>query len=389
MPFGGVKDRGYGRFGGSAVIDEFTELRWITVQSGPHPYPFLTPCETQVGIVGAGPAGLTLAQLLARRGDRVGRPRGPRRATTSSGRIRAGVLEQGTVDLLRERGRRRAARPRGHRPRGHPPPVRRRAPPRPMQELTGALDRRLRPDRGRQGPDRRASRRAAGALFEVDDVAVHDLESDAAAHDVHARRASAASSSATSIAGCDGFHGVCRPAIRPACCASTSASIRSAGSASSPRCRRRSRSSSTRARARLRALSLRSPQLSRLLRAGGARRGRRRVARRAASGRSCSARTAVDGWTLEEGADPREGRHRHAQLRLRADAARPALPRRRRGPHRPSHRREGAEPRDPRRPRARRGARRLVRERQRRPARRVLEHVPPPRVALPSTSRGG
>ena len=40
MPFGGVKDSGYGRFGGRAAIDEFTELRWITVQSGPHPYPF-------------------------------------------------------------------------------------------------------------------------------------------------------------------------------------------------------------------------------------------------------------------------------------------------------------------------------------------------------------
>jgi len=40
MPFGGVKDSGYGRFGGQAVIDEFTELRWITVQSGSHPYPF-------------------------------------------------------------------------------------------------------------------------------------------------------------------------------------------------------------------------------------------------------------------------------------------------------------------------------------------------------------
>jgi acyl-CoA reductase-like NAD-dependent aldehyde dehydrogenase len=40
MPFGGVKDSGFGRFGGSAVVDEFTELRWITVQSGSHPYPF-------------------------------------------------------------------------------------------------------------------------------------------------------------------------------------------------------------------------------------------------------------------------------------------------------------------------------------------------------------
>jgi acyl-CoA reductase-like NAD-dependent aldehyde dehydrogenase len=40
MPFGGVKDSGFGRFGGSAVVDEFTETRWITVQSGSHPFPF-------------------------------------------------------------------------------------------------------------------------------------------------------------------------------------------------------------------------------------------------------------------------------------------------------------------------------------------------------------
>jgi acyl-CoA reductase-like NAD-dependent aldehyde dehydrogenase len=40
MPFGGVKDSGFGRFGGQAVVDEFTELRWVTVQSGTHPYPF-------------------------------------------------------------------------------------------------------------------------------------------------------------------------------------------------------------------------------------------------------------------------------------------------------------------------------------------------------------
>ncbi|WP_186267296.1 aldehyde dehydrogenase [Burkholderia gladioli] len=39
MPFGGVKASGYGRFGGTAAIDEFTELRWITVQSGPLAYP--------------------------------------------------------------------------------------------------------------------------------------------------------------------------------------------------------------------------------------------------------------------------------------------------------------------------------------------------------------
>jgi acyl-CoA reductase-like NAD-dependent aldehyde dehydrogenase len=39
MPFGGVKASGYGRFGGSAGIDEFTEIRWITIQNGKEAYP--------------------------------------------------------------------------------------------------------------------------------------------------------------------------------------------------------------------------------------------------------------------------------------------------------------------------------------------------------------
>jgi acyl-CoA reductase-like NAD-dependent aldehyde dehydrogenase len=40
MPFGGVKASGYGRFGGKAGVNEFTELRWITVQTAPRRYPF-------------------------------------------------------------------------------------------------------------------------------------------------------------------------------------------------------------------------------------------------------------------------------------------------------------------------------------------------------------
>lgn len=39
MPFGGVKASGFGRFGGNAGINEFTELRWITIQDGPLDYP--------------------------------------------------------------------------------------------------------------------------------------------------------------------------------------------------------------------------------------------------------------------------------------------------------------------------------------------------------------
>jgi acyl-CoA reductase-like NAD-dependent aldehyde dehydrogenase len=40
MPFGGVKDSGWGRFGGRASMEEFTELRWVTVQSGTRHFPF-------------------------------------------------------------------------------------------------------------------------------------------------------------------------------------------------------------------------------------------------------------------------------------------------------------------------------------------------------------
>ena len=41
VPFGGVKDSGYGRFGGSEAMHEFTEMRWVTVQGqGGRPFPF-------------------------------------------------------------------------------------------------------------------------------------------------------------------------------------------------------------------------------------------------------------------------------------------------------------------------------------------------------------
>lgn len=40
MPFGGVKDSGFGRFGGQAVVDEFTDLRWVTMRDAGHPFPF-------------------------------------------------------------------------------------------------------------------------------------------------------------------------------------------------------------------------------------------------------------------------------------------------------------------------------------------------------------
>lgn len=40
MPFGGVKDSGYGRFGGKAGVDAFTSTRWVTIEDPKQHYPF-------------------------------------------------------------------------------------------------------------------------------------------------------------------------------------------------------------------------------------------------------------------------------------------------------------------------------------------------------------
>lgn len=59
--------------------------------------------RTQIGIIGAGPAGLLLTLLLAREGiDAVVLESRSREEIEST--IRAGVLEQGTVDLMTETG---------------------------------------------------------------------------------------------------------------------------------------------------------------------------------------------------------------------------------------------------------------------------------------------
>jgi acyl-CoA reductase-like NAD-dependent aldehyde dehydrogenase len=39
-PYGGMKQSGYGRFDGHAVIEEFTEIKWVTIEQADQPYPF-------------------------------------------------------------------------------------------------------------------------------------------------------------------------------------------------------------------------------------------------------------------------------------------------------------------------------------------------------------
>jgi p-hydroxybenzoate 3-monooxygenase len=168
--------------------------------------------RTQVGIVGAGPAGLLLAHLLGRQGIESVVLEARSREYIER-RVRAGVLEQGTVDLLVASGLGERLQREGliHHGielrfggRGH-----RIA----FDELAGGRGITV---YGQQEvvKDLLRAREAAGALprFEVADVRLADLESDAPTirftHDgaEHELRCDA-------IAGCDGSHGVCLPSI--------------------------------------------------------------------------------------------------------------------------------------------------------------------------------
>jgi p-hydroxybenzoate 3-monooxygenase len=168
--------------------------------------------RTQVGIVGAGPAGLLLAHLLHLRGiESVVLE--IRSRDYVENRIRAGVLEQNTVDLLRESGvGDRMDREgmvhhgielrfggQGHRI--------------PMSELT---DGRAIMVYGQHEvvKDLIRARLDAGGqiIFEAEAVGVHDLESQKPT--VHYRKDSEDQElSCDFIAGCDGFYGACRPSM--------------------------------------------------------------------------------------------------------------------------------------------------------------------------------
>ena len=167
--------------------------------------------RTQVGIVGAGPAGLFLSHLLARAGiDSIVLE--ARSRDYVEGRIRAGVLEQGTVDLLNEAGLgARLGREglthagieirfagRGHRI--------------DFLALTGKAITVY--GQHEVVKDLIAARLAAGGPlhFEASDVAVEGF--DAASPVIRYKSASVAHEIACDfIAGCDGFHGICRPSL--------------------------------------------------------------------------------------------------------------------------------------------------------------------------------
>jgi p-hydroxybenzoate 3-monooxygenase len=170
------------------------------------------PMRTQVGIVGAGPAGLLLSHLLHRQGiESVVLDNRSRDDIEST--IRAGVLEQGTVDLLGslglgERMRREGAIHHGielrFAGRGHRID---------LSELTEGKAITVYAQH-EVIKDLVAARLGSGAtiVFDAEAVSVHDLDRTAAV--IRYRHAGSTEDlSCDFVAGCDGFHGICRAAI--------------------------------------------------------------------------------------------------------------------------------------------------------------------------------
>jgi p-hydroxybenzoate 3-monooxygenase len=167
--------------------------------------------RTQVGIVGAGPAGLMLAHLLHLEGIESvvleDRGRGYVEA-----RIRAGVLEQGTADLLVETGVGERMQREGEVHAGigiQFDGERHRID---LEELVGKSI--VIYGQTEIVKDLIEARLATGRplLFEVGEVAVHELETDRP-RITFVHEGASQELACDVIAGCDGFHGVCRPTI--------------------------------------------------------------------------------------------------------------------------------------------------------------------------------
>ena len=168
--------------------------------------------RTQVGIVGAGPAGLLLSQLLHNAGiESVVLERHSRAYV--EGRIRAGVLEQGTVDLLTDAGVGERLHREGLVHEGVEIALDGRRHRIDMKALTGGKcvtvygQTRIQKDLF----ERRLADNAA-IVLEAASVSLHDVESDRPSLR-YVRDGAGHRVDCDFIAGCDGFHGVSRASI--------------------------------------------------------------------------------------------------------------------------------------------------------------------------------
>jgi p-hydroxybenzoate 3-monooxygenase len=167
--------------------------------------------RTQVGIVGAGPAGLLLSQLLHLQGIETVILERRNRAYVE-GRIRAGVLEQGTVDLLDQAQVGERMHQSGLVHDGIELSFGGRRQRIDFRALTGKAVTVY--GQTEVTRDLIAARLAASGriVFEAEDVAVHDFEGDRPrigfrqGGKTHELRCDF-------IGGCDGFHGVCRDSV--------------------------------------------------------------------------------------------------------------------------------------------------------------------------------
>ena len=168
--------------------------------------------RTQIGIVGAGPAGLVLSHLLHLQGIESVILERRSRAYIEE-RVRAGVLEQGTVDLLIESGVGARLQREGLIHHGIELRFNRRGHRIDMYELTGGKAITVYAQH-EVVKDLVAARLEAGGriIFEADDVSVHGF--DGASPTIRFRADGRDDEiQCDYIAGCDGFHGVCRPSI--------------------------------------------------------------------------------------------------------------------------------------------------------------------------------
>jgi p-hydroxybenzoate 3-monooxygenase len=168
--------------------------------------------KTQVGIVGAGPAGLLLSHLLHLQGvESVVLEARSRRYIEE--RIRAGILEQNTVDLLNEAGVGERMMRQGLRHYGIELRFGGRGHRIDFQELTSGKSVMVYAQHEVVKDLTNARLAAKGQLlFDVEEVSVHDF--DGAGPKVRFRKdGSAQELTCDFIAGCDGFHGICRPSI--------------------------------------------------------------------------------------------------------------------------------------------------------------------------------
>jgi len=167
--------------------------------------------RTSVGIVGAGPAGLLLSHLLHLEGIESVVIESRSRSHLEE-RVRAGVLEQGTVDLLNAAGVGERMRRQGLIHHGVELRFDRGGHRIDFQELTGRAITVY--AQHEVIKDLINARLAAGGqiLFEVEDVAIRGFEGDAPR--ITFRAAGEECQLACEyIAGCDGFHGVCRTSV--------------------------------------------------------------------------------------------------------------------------------------------------------------------------------